>query len=85
MANKLRHAAEIWNRDGEPTGNFAEVMRGQVQDVGGNVLYEGSADECVWERQSFRVPTQLVPTAWVTFHGDVTEANHCWQLVMEEK
>lgn len=57
----LAHAAEIFTAAG-PTGNVAEVLRGEVRDYGGNVLFAGTADECVANRATWRIPTRLVPT-----------------------
>jgi hypothetical protein len=85
MTAYLRHAAEIWSaapQDAGPTGRFAEVLRGQVQDAGGNVLFEGNADDCVAERAAFRGPAKLVPTDWREVNGDVVGADHSWQLVI---
>jgi hypothetical protein len=78
----LTHAAEIYAHDG-PTGDFAEVIAGQVQDNGGNVLFAGSADACVRERAGYRIPTRLVPTEWRRVAGEVSGADHQWQLVIE--
>lgn len=86
QATHLRHATEIWSgrpQDAGPTGRFAEVLRGQIQDAGGNVLFEGSADACAVERDSYRVPTKLVPTEWRECIGEVVGADHSWQLVTE--
>lgn len=75
----LTHAAEIYALDG-PTGEHAEVVRGEVRDHGGNVLFAGTADECV--EQKFRIPTRLVPTEWNRVEGEVAGADHLWQLVI---
>lgn len=78
----LNHAAEIWSADptaAGPTGRFAEVLRGEVQDHGGNVLFAGTADECVAQR--YQIPTRLVPTEWREVAGEVAGADHHWQLV----
>lgn len=83
MATYLKHAAEIWTNGG-PTGDFAEVLEGQLQDAGGNVLFSGSADACVAEKPSYRIPTKLVPTKWIKVVGDVADADHSWQLVVAE-
>ncbi|TXH51885.1 MAG: hypothetical protein E6Q97_17555 [Desulfurellales bacterium] len=55
------HVTEICDRHG-PTSRFVTVLEGQVIDAGGNVLFEGFADECVEAQQRFRIPTQLNPT-----------------------
>ncbi len=74
----LRHAAELWTANG-PTGTFVDVTWGQVRDHGGNVLFDGPADECVAQR--YRISVRLVPTLWVPVYGDVCGADHTWQLV----
>ena len=74
----LTHAAELYATDG-PTGEHVEVLRGQVEDYGGNVLFAGTADECVAKK--FRVPTRRVPTEWRKVAGDVAGADYTWQLV----
>lgn len=79
MAKFLKHAAELWSNDG-PTGKHVEVVSGEIHDAGGNVLFVGTADECVAKR--FRVPTELVPTKWNTIEDDVVGAEHTWQLVI---
>lgn len=81
-ATYLKHAAEIWATSGShpgPTGRFAEVIRGEVQDRGGNVLFSGTADECA--AKSFRVPVRLVPTEWRDAGDDVTSDGPEWQMV----
>lgn len=78
----LKHAADIWSTTG-PTGRFAEVFCGRVEDHGGNVLFEGTADQCV--AQKWRIPVRLVPTDWVEiFSQEVTGADHFWQFVVEK-
>lgn len=57
----VRHASEICDHDG-PTGEFAEVLAGEVCDWGGNVLFAGTPDDCVREQAKYRIPTGLVPT-----------------------
>jgi hypothetical protein len=81
-ATHQTHAAEIYHLDG-PTGDFAEVLRGDVRDHGGNVLFSGSADECVAEAASYRIPVRLVPTEWRRVAGEVVGADYHWQLVIE--
>lgn len=83
-ATWLRHAAEIWSADpanAGPTGRFAEVLRGEVRDRGGNVLFAGTADACV--AQGYRIPYRLVPTEWREVAGEVADVEHRWQLVTE--
>ncbi len=89
-ANYLNHAAELWTTTG-PTGDHVEVIRGEVQDYGGNVLFAGTADECL----EFDQPntgrnvrpdrggklTRLIPTEWRRVTGEVAGAKHQWQLV----
>jgi hypothetical protein len=75
----LTHAAELWTKEG-PTGDHVEVIRGEVQDHGGNVLFAGTADECV--AQKYRVPTRLVPTEWRKVDGEVGHAEYTWELVI---
>ncbi len=86
-AYHLTHAAEIYGPatsldNAGPTGEWAEVTAGEVRDYGGNVLFSGTADECVRERAEWRIPTRLVPTAWEKFAGDVCGCDHEWQLVI---
>jgi len=71
----LKHAAEVVNNEG-PTGNFVEVLTGEVQDYGGNVLFAGSADECVAEK--WRIPTRLVPKTTRKVNAEVAGADHLW-------
>lgn len=73
----LTHAAELCNLTG-PTGEFVEVVRGEVRDHGGSVLFAGTADECVAERRGWRVPTRLVPTEWRRVSGEVGGADYTW-------
>lgn len=77
-ATHLDHAAEVYANDG-PTGSLVEVIRGDVRDYGNNVLFSGSAEECVSKK--FRVQTRLVPTEWKK--SDATSAETMWQLVIE--
>lgn len=82
----LAHAAEIYSADPSgpgPTGEFAEVIRGEVRDHGGNVLFAGSADECVRQAAAWRIPVRLVPTEWRRVELEVSGADHHWQLVIE--
>lgn len=79
-ATRLTHAAEIYTPYG-PTGRHAEVIRGEVQDHGGNVIFAGTADECV--ARTYRVPVRLVPTEWRKADGDVCGADHAWECVVE--
>jgi hypothetical protein len=74
----LTHAAELWTAEGA-TGRHVEVIRGEVRDHGGNVLFAGTAEECV--AKSYRVPTRLVPTEWREV-GEVAGADHQWQMVI---
>lgn len=78
----LTHAAEIYTREGS-TGRFAEVVRGEVRDHGGNILFAGTADECVANRGEWRIPVVLVATELRAVAGEVSGADHTWQLVVE--
>jgi hypothetical protein len=81
----LDHAAEIWSGGNSPgpTGKFAHVLRGEVRDYGGNVLFAGTADQCVRQRKR-GLPVRLVPTEWEKVDGDVAGADHGdWQMVTE--
>lgn len=77
----LAHAAELYTTSG-PTGRYVEVIRGEVRDYGGNVLFAGSADDCVRDSGEWKLPTRLVPTEWREVAGDVVGADNHWQLVM---
>ena len=78
----LDHCAEVWSLGG-PTGRFARVLSGEVRDAGGNVLFAGSADDCVaFGRRS--VPhLRLVPVTWEPVPEEVAGATHNWQCVVE--
>ena len=75
------HACEIFSADG-PTGRFAEVLAGEVQDYGANVLFAGTPDECVAAQRRMRVPSILVPT--VTRDAEsgtaIVSGNRNWSL-----
>ena len=79
----LPHAADIWvNGDvPAPTGQWAEVLEGEVRDYGGDVLFSGTADECVADRAKWRMPTRLVPTRWRRVDAEFVDADVLWQLV----
>ncbi len=69
MALWLKHAAEVWAGmpDPGPTGDYAEVTAGEVRDEGGNVLFSGTADDCVREKRRLgrlAIKARLVPTEW---------------------
>lgn len=46
------HAAELCANDG-PTGEFVEVLAGEIRDAGGNILFAGTADECIAYQEQF--------------------------------
>lgn len=74
----VEHAAEVCDRNG-PTGRFVIVTRGEIQDHGGNVLFRGTAAECVRARIGWRVPTVLVPTETrEPADGEVSGADNTW-------
>lgn len=75
----LTHAAELCSTAG-PTGRFVEVLAGEVRDHGGNVLFSGTADECV--AQQFLFPVRFVPTEWRDVPGEVAGADHTWQWIV---
>ena len=75
VAFHLKHATEICSKEGS-TGRFAEVLTGEVQDYGGNVLFAGSADECV--AKNWRIPTRLVPKQTQSVTGEVAGAAYTW-------
>lgn len=82
----LTHAAELWT-DGDnpgPTGRYVEVLAGEVRDYGGNLLFAGSADECVTAATG-TTPTRLVPTKWLAVAADYVEADNVWQMVTESE
>lgn len=74
----VTHAAQVVTKEG-PTGRYVEVLVGEVQDYGGNVLFHGTADECV--EAKFRVPTRLVPKAWRSAAVEIAGAEHTWAWV----
>lgn len=77
----LDHSAELYSLTG-PTGRHVRVLRGEVHDAGGNVLFAGSADDC--QRQVWRVYTRLVPTQWERVEQVVAGADFAnWQCVVE--
>ena len=84
MAIYLDNAAEIYTQEG-PTGEFAEVTHGRVEDAGGNLLFSGTANQCVRQlRNRYGGERVLVPTAWKRVVGPVVGArNHQWQFVVE--
>lgn len=73
-ATHVKHATERVTYEG-PTGVFEEVVRGEVQDHGGNVLFAGTPDQCV--AKTFRVPTILVPTE-TRGRLFIASADHMW-------
>ena len=81
-ATYLKNAAEIYTTAG-PTGDFAEVVRGEVTDYGGNVLFSGTAGECIQYAHGLRVPYRLVPTEWRRVAGEVAGATNTWGCVIE--
>jgi len=78
MAKYVKHAAELWVKDG-PSGKHVDVIHGEVHDAGGNVLFAGPADQCAAKR--YRIPTSLVPTKWNAIAEEVVGADHVWQMV----
>lgn len=66
----LDHVSEIYSTFG-PTGEYVEVLRGEVQDMGGNTLFAGTAYECAREQRDWRIPTRLVPTETRPVKGEV--------------
>lgn len=78
----LDHAAELWTNQG-PTGDYVQVLEGELRDAGGNVLFAGEADECARRQYEFRRATK-VPTKWMRRPEDViVGADHLWQCVVE--
>jgi hypothetical protein len=86
MANGVHvpHAADIW-ATGDcpgPTGQWAEVLFGEVRDHGGNVLFSGTPDECVAVCKSWRGgPVRLVPAQWRRVDAEFVDAGVLWQMV----
>lgn len=78
----VKHAAEMWTAEGA-IGNHVEVLAGEVRDYGGNMLFAGSADDCVYQAGLWELPTRLVPTEWREV-GEIVSADHTWQMVMAE-
>lgn len=76
-ATYLDHAVELFSSTG-PTGEFARVLRGEVQDAGGNVLFAGSADDCHAFSLTVRVPSRLVATSVGTPLRNVCGADVTW-------
>lgn len=76
-ATYLDHAVEIHSSTG-PTGEFARVLRGEVRDAGGNVLFAGTADECHAYSLTLCTPTRLVPTSIDVPSRDVCGAAVTW-------
>ncbi|HEU4342554.1 MAG TPA: hypothetical protein VFU31_13380, partial [Candidatus Binatia bacterium] len=79
------HLAEIWS-SGEapgPTGRYAEVTRGQVQDYGGNVLFAGLPADCRREAATYRMALRLVPLEWHDVGEHVASDLPLWLLVTE--
>jgi hypothetical protein len=73
----VRHCAEVIGLQG-PTGELVEVLEGKIQDYGGNVLFSGTADECVKQEHRYRIPIRRIPTV-VRHHLDtIAEADHHW-------
>ena len=73
----LTHAIEVCVCDkGITTSSFAEVLHGEVQDWGGNILFSGTPDECVTKK--WLTPTKLVATHWRAVDGEVGGSDHQW-------
>lgn len=70
---------EIWEREG-PTGDFAEVLEGEVRDAGGNVLFAGSAADCVSEAAKYRLRVQCWPTKVGPNLPEGSGGEHCFNL-----
>jgi hypothetical protein len=81
----VAHAAELCVTTGDwpgPSGEFVEVLAGELRDSGGNVLFEGSADDCVREKgkytQGFRAGLRLCPTKWRRTENEICASDYSW-------
>lgn len=77
------YLAEIWvgGPVPGPTGRFARVLEGEIQDHGGNVLFSGEADACSLRARHYRILVLLVPTRWEE-HGDTNSEEPLWQPIV---
>ena len=73
----LDHAAEVCNQHGA-TGEFVRVLTGKVTDYGDNVLFAGSAGDCVKWTRNLKIPFRLVPVTVEPAGGEVAGADHVW-------
>ena len=77
------HAAETCETDG-PTGDWVEVVAGEIRDAGGNVLFAGTADECVTHQAGYvsGIYTERWPTKTVPLPGGTVECDcdHLWEM-----
>ena len=73
--------AEIWTAEG-PTGDFAWVLTGEVQDAGGNVLFSGAAEYCRAAAEQYRIPVKLVPKQWRIVGEHAISDLPLWQMVV---
>lgn len=73
----VKHAAELCGLDG-PTGELVEVVLGTVEDEGGNVLFRGTADDCVEFSQRWRGSTRLIPSSWRRLDGPIAFGENEW-------
>ena len=80
-ANWLDHATEIYSETG-PTGRFARVLEGKIEDYGGNVLYRGTAAKCAEYQLRLRLPHRLIPTQYEAVEGEVSGADLTWDYVI---
>lgn len=81
----VEHASEVWSSDPKtpgPTGRFVEVLEGELQDYGGNVLVSGSAGFVHLRQSHLHGPTRLVPTK-TKKHDCEISGRFLWQLVIE--
>ncbi|GIW81508.1 MAG: hypothetical protein KatS3mg105_3315 [Gemmatales bacterium] len=74
------HVAEVWTNGG-PTGEFVEVLEGEIQDYGGNTLFKGTADSVFRRQKRFRIPTVLVPTKWRRHQGWYVTGDNIWENI----
>lgn len=70
---------EIWTTEG-PTGDFAEVLEGEVRDAGGNVLFSGAAVECVKEAAKYRIQVKCWPIKVSANLPEGSSGEHCFGL-----
>ena len=77
MAIHVSHASELCDNSG-PTGELVEVLRGEIQDYGGNALFSGPADECVEEQKKYRIPTRRVPKEIKRHKEEIGGADNHW-------